>query len=104
MGSYETFKVEELGNNRVAIKSIHGKYLHANNGGENSPVILSNNNQWLEKTFTVRHYQGGKIDLKAALSGRYLSARDSGKFVQYKMNSGNWEKLQLQCTGIMVFN
>jgi len=98
--SWETFTVEYLGGNKIALKSTHGKYLVAEKKyGKEVNANRKHRKSW--ETFVVEKQKGGKIALKTA-HGLYVVAEKDGRLRADRKKVGSWEKFVIECKGTCV--
>ncbi|MET0341882.1 MAG: hypothetical protein ABW252_12830 [Polyangiales bacterium] len=77
VGAWETFRVHDLGNNRVALQVANGNFMTAPNGGG----FLLNANEWGingNSTFTLSWTPDGEWLILRTSSGHYVTAESGG--------------------------
>jgi Fascin domain len=99
LGPWETFILEELGNNQVALKASNGQYWCAEGGG--GQVINANRTArgaW--ETFTIERLGNNQLALRAN-NGQYLCAEGGGgqAILANRPARGAWETFTMETVG-----
>jgi hypothetical protein len=91
-GPWETFELENVGNNKVALKSM-GKYVSSENG--DAPMTCNRNAVQDWEKFDLVYHQDGTVSLKCN-NGKYVS-NEEGKIPMTcnRLIIGPWEKFRV---------
>ncbi|VVB72815.1 FRG1-like domain protein [uncultured archaeon] len=95
IGSWETFKLIDLGNSNVVLRASNGQFVCAESGG--GGVIVADRNHFdAWETFKLVDFGNGNIALRAN-NGQYVCARNGGGgLVIAKSDAvGKWETFEL---------
>ena len=94
--SWETFTVEDLGGNKVALKSVHGMYLVAEGRYRAYGINANRNIRSSWETFKIQSQQGGRVALKTT-HGRYIAAEIDGTLSGFQTIVEDWEQFLPEC-------
>ena len=102
--TWETFTVKELGGDKIALKSYHGKYMVAEEKSWYCPwcdweINANRNGIGDHEKFKVEKQSGGKIALKTH-HGKYVVAEDNNELNADRTKVGTWERFTPECKGI----
>uniref|UniRef100_A0A914EPE2 Uncharacterized protein n=1 Tax=Acrobeloides nanus TaxID=290746 RepID=A0A914EPE2_9BILA len=92
-GTWETFEFENVGNDKVALKSM-GKYVSSENG--DAPMTCNRKAVDGWEKFDLVHHQDGTVSLKCN-NGKYVSSEE-GKIPMTcnRLIIGPWEKFRIR--------
>ena len=93
---WETFTVEDMGQNKVSFKSFHGKYLVAEDGSTGYDIKADRDIRDIWEIFTVEYQTGGTVALKTH-HGRYVVAESDGRLRGDREVVDAWESFTPEC-------
>jgi hypothetical protein len=92
---WETFRLVQLGNDKVALQASNGKYISAEGGGGRELIA---NRPWIRgwETFKLHKLRGNKFALQA-YNGQYVCAENAGrgKLMANRNAIASWETFEL---------
>lgn len=96
LGLWQTFTVEDKGENRVSFKSFHGKYLGAQSQTRDYDITAEAPARNVWETFTAEYQTGGTVALKT-YHGGYVVAKEDGRLKGGREVANNWDRFTPEC-------
>jgi len=93
VGAWETFDIEVVGSNRIALRSkANNKYVCAENGGA-QPLVSNRDKVGPWETFEILHTPDNHVALKSVANQKYVCAENAGSkpLIANRDQVGPWE-------------